>query len=244
MTKRKYRTHVIITDPQVKKGVPLKHLQAARNFIAEERPDVVVHIGDHWDMPSLSSYSSKLEAEGQRYRDDIEAGNEGMRILSENWGYKPEKHFTIGNHEERIARAVKEHPHLKGKIGYHDLNLKGWKVHDYLTPVTIDGISYCHYFYNQMSGKPIGGAAKTMLDKIGFSFVQGHRQELSYARKELANGSVIHGLVAGAFHIHDESYKGPQAAAHWRGICRLHNVRDGNYDLEVISLERLLKEYT
>ena len=76
-----------------------------------------------------------------------------------------------------------------------------------------------------------------------FSFAQGHRQELSYANKDLANGKRMHGLVAGAFHMHDEEYKGYQASSHWRGVCVLHEVTDWNYDLEVISIERLIKEY-
>lgn len=239
------RTHLLIPDGQVKEDVPTEHIVATRNLICDLRPPVVVNIGDWWDMPSLSSYSSTLEAEGKRIKADFEAGNSAMAALLSKWpkGYRPEMHFTIGNHEGRIERYVASHPSLKGFMGYKNLNLGAWKVHPFLKPVTVDGVSYCHYFYNQMSGKPIGGSAANMLNKIGFSFVQGHRQELSYARKELANGKVIHGLVAGAFHMHDEDYKGHQAAGHWRGLILLHGVQGGEYDMEVISIERLLREY-
>lgn len=51
------------------------------------------------------------------------------------------------------------------------------------------------------------------------------------------------GLVAGAFYMHDEEYKGPQANNHWRGVCMLNNVHDGVYDLETISLRSLLGKY-
>ena len=62
----------VIPDTQVKKGVPIDHLLYAGKYIAEKKPDVIVHIGDHWDMPSLSSYDKgKKSFEGRRYKDDI-----------------------------------------------------------------------------------------------------------------------------------------------------------------------------
>ena len=245
MSKKAPRTHLIIPDAQTKADVDVSHLEAARNLICELKPEVIVNIGDFWDMPALSSYSSKLEEEGRRVIDDIEAGNDAMALLTHKWpkNYRPEMHFTLGNHEDRITRAVRETPKLRGIIGIDKLDLSKWRVHKYLVPVVIDGVTYCHYFYNQMSGKPISGNATSMLNKIGFSFVQGHRQELSYARKDLANGTVMHGLVAGAFHIHDEDYKGAQAAAHWRGLVLLHEVHQGDYDIELISVENLLRKY-
>ncbi len=242
---KKLRSHLLIADAQVKEGVPLNHIDALRNFIVERQPEVIVNIGDWYDMPSLSSYNSKAAAENKRILQDVAAGNMAMARLERKWPktYKPKKVFTIGNHEQRIVRPAVDNPSLKGVLGYHLFNLSGWEVYDYLQPVSIDGVTYCHYFYNPMTGKPIGGNAGNMLSKIGFSFTQGHRQELSYANKDLANGKRMHGLVAGAFHMHDEEYKGYQASTHWRGVCLLHEVDQGNYDLEVISLDRLLKEY-
>ena len=51
--------HIFIPDTQVKTGTPTEHLIAAGNYIASKRPDVIIHAGDHWDMPSLSSYEKK-----------------------------------------------------------------------------------------------------------------------------------------------------------------------------------------
>jgi hypothetical protein len=86
------------------------------------RPDVVVHLGDHWDMGSLSSYEKAggLKLEGARIKDDIDAGNEAFvrlfgpmqkevkrqasRKLKAPWN--PECHYLFGNHENRINRAV------------------------------------------------------------------------------------------------------------------------------------------
>lgn len=249
MAKKPRRTHLVIPDAQLKPGVEATHLRACSNLIEARRPEVIINIGDFWDMPSLSAYDApgSKKTEGRRVQADIDSGNKAMEILLSAWhgkkGYTPEMHFFLGNHENRIERAIEANPKFEGTLGYHQLNLDKWKVHDFLKPHVIDGIAYCHYFYSPMSGKPIGGDARAMLGKIGFSFVQGHRQELSYARKELANGRTLHGLVAGAFHMHDEEYKGHQAADHWRGVCLLHEVHNGEYDLEIIGLDRLIAEY-
>ena len=74
--------HLLIPDTQVKEGTPLHHLEALGNYIVKKRPDVIVHIGDHWDMPSLSSYDrGKKAMEGRRVLSDIEAGKRGMEAL-------------------------------------------------------------------------------------------------------------------------------------------------------------------
>jgi hypothetical protein len=68
------RTHLIIPDTQAKLGVPTDHLRWIGEYIVERKPDVVIHLGDHADMPSLSSYDvGKRDFEGRRYADDIEA---------------------------------------------------------------------------------------------------------------------------------------------------------------------------
>lgn len=242
------RTHLLIPDAQVKEGVPLEHIDAASRLIVDLQPEVITCIGDWWDMPSLSRFDApgSENAEGQRTEIDIAVGNAAMRRLTKGWPhkkYKPEAHFLFGNHEHRISSYIASNPKMKGILGLHQLELGNWKVHKFLTPVEIDGVSYAHYWYNNMTGKALGGQARNMLDKIGFSFVQGHRQEYQYARKELPNGRTLHGLIAGAFHMHDEHYKGAQANKHWRGLVLLHDVCEGEYDVEVISIERLLREY-
>ena len=59
----------MIPDTQVKPGVNTDHLEWAGHYAVKMKPDVIVHIGDHWDMPSLSSYDKKgsRQMEGKRY---------------------------------------------------------------------------------------------------------------------------------------------------------------------------------
>lgn len=251
--------HFILPDTQVKKGVPLDHLEAAGNYIVDRKPDVIVHLADHWDMPSLSEYDrGKKSFEGRRYKDDIEAGLEGMEVFlgpinrynairkkNKEKLYKPRMIFTTGNHEYRIERTIEAEPRLEGMIGQHDFKLKkfGFEVYPFLTPVEINGVYYAHYFYNPMTGKPYGGKCHTRLNNIGFSFTMGHQQGKDVGEKHLANGQTLRGLVCGSFYQHDEDYKGPQGNHHWRGCIYKHEVKDGNYCLLELSLDYLLKEW-
>lgn len=253
------RTHCFIPDTQVKPGVALDHLEWIGRFIVDKKPHVIVHAGDHADMPSLSVYDKgKIQFEGRRYKADIEAARKGWDVLNapieaynaerrvrKERQYQPEKHITLGNHEDRITRTVADNPILDGTISIDDIGLDryGWEVHPYLDIVCIDGVSFSHYFYNPMTGKPWGGKAHTRLKNIGFSFTMGHQQVKDEAEVYLANGQVIRGLIAGACYLHDEGYKGPQANHHWRGIVFCHEVRDGRYDLMEVSLDYLCRRY-
>lgn len=251
--------HLLIPDTQVKEGTPFHHLEALGNYIVKKRPDVIVHIGDHWDMPSLSSYDrGKKAMEGRRVLSDIEAGKRGMEaLLTPMWNlqakqranrkkvYTPRMEFCIGNHEERIMRHVESNPELDGSLGYEDLCLEsfGWNVNPFLVPVDIDGISYAHYFYNPLSGRPYGGNINNKLNKVKSSFTMGHVQGLQIATETTNTGNKIWGLVAGSYYLHDETYKGPQGNDHWRGIVMKHNVKDGDYSPCIVDINYLIEEY-
>lgn len=253
------RSHLVIPDTQVKEDVPLHHLEACGNYIVEKQPDVIVHIGDHWDMPSLSSYDrGKKASEGRRVLKDIEAGQRAMEVLltplwqlqarqraNKKKVYSPEMHFTIGNHEERILRHVESNPELEGSLGIESLGIEeyGWTAHEYLRPVTIDGVSYAHYFYNPNSGRPYGGQIGNKLNKIKSSFTMGHQQGLQIATETNNTGKKMWGLVAGSFYLHDEGYKGPQGNDHWRGLVLKHNVQDGDYSPVIVNMDYLLQRY-
>lgn len=253
------RTHLVIPDTQIKPGVPLDHLYWAAEYIIDRKPDVLVHLGDHADMNSLSSYDfGKMSHEGKRYIQDIEAANEGFDILNsamdrynepkKKWRkgvYAPEKHFLLGNHEDRITRAINGDAKMEGAIGLSDLNYEDheWTVHPFLKPVELDGVHYAHYWANPMSGKPIGGVASTRLKTIGHSFTMGHQQTLDYSTRFLANGDQHCGLIAGAFYLHDEDYKGYQGNAHWRGLIVCHEVENGRYDPMFVSMSYLCRKY-
>lgn len=251
--KREPITHYVIPDTQCKPGVPLDHLYWAGRYAAEQGYTRIIHLGDHWDMPSLSSYESKGSKyfEGKRYKNDIAAGNSGLYRFVEGLTsngrtlLQYDLDFLMGNHEDRITRAINSDPKLEGLIGFEDLELGnyGWRIYDYLTPAQMNKIWYAHYFYNPMSGRSYSGAIETMLRNIGHSFTMGHQQGYRIGRRELAGGQVQMGLVAGSFYQHEEDYKGPQGNKHWRGVVVKHEVKNGGYDPMFVSLEYLKKRF-
>lgn len=250
---------LVIPDTQVKPGVPIDHMTWLGKYITEIRPDHIVHIGDNFDMPSLSSYDKGTGyAEGRRVCDDVKAGQKALDMLEapikalqntqkryKKAVYTPHKHFFLGNHEERIARYANSNPALIGTVGYDMLGLeeRGWEVYDYLEVGNIEGILFSHYFANPMTGKPYTGRAANLLPRIGKSFVMGHRQELDYTCRELVSGDRQFGLVAGAFYQHEEGYKGYQGNKHWRGVIVLNEANDGWADPMVISMDYLRRRY-
>lgn len=249
--------HFVIPDTQVKPAVPTEHLSWIGKYISDHgrkyRDVTVVHLGDHWDMPSLSSYDrGKRAMEGRRYHEDVEAGNAAFTRLDAAIGrhadFKPRKVFLLGNHENRIERAAEDNAVLEGTVSLDDLDTKGWERVPYLQPVFINGVAYCHYFYNPMNGRAISGMIETRLKTIGRSFTQGHQQVLMYgvrpAWSDAGTPTLHHGLVAGAAYVHEEEYLGPQGNAHWRGIIVCHEVRDGTYDPLFVSLDYLARRYT
>jgi hypothetical protein len=159
--------------------------------------------------------------------------------------WNPRLVFCIGNHEQRIMRHVNANPELRRTLGYGSFNLveHGWEVHDFLHPVKIDGVSYQHYVPNPNTGRPWGGMAEPRLAKIGFSFVAGHEQGKKSGERYLQNNTVQRALIVGSYYLHDEEYKGPQGNHHWRGVCMLHEVARGNFDLMEVSLDYLRKRY-
>jgi len=255
-------THIMIPDTQAKPGVPTDHLFWIGAFIVEQYHNKnikIVHIGDHADMPSLSLYDKGMKKmEGRRYQDDLDAANEAWAVLNQplleynehrkkikQKVWNPERHITLGNHEDRILRAINSNPQLEGMLGLDKLDYAktGWTVHDFMDPVWLDGIAYAHYFYNPMTGKPYGGQnIETRLKTIGHTFSMGHQQTLMYGLRFVA-GKSQHGLVAGACYLHDEDYKGPQGNAHWRGIIVKHQVKNGSYDPMFVSLDYLCRKY-
>jgi hypothetical protein len=214
-------------------------------------------------MPSLSSYDKgRKSMEGRRYLADIEAANNAFHELNlplaeynarqaqgKHAKWLPRRLIVLGNHEDRITRAVESDAQLEGLLSLDALNYaaSGWEVYPYLEPVFVDGIAYAHFFSNPMTGKPLGGVASTRLKTVGYSFTMGHQQTLDYAVRWIRDYTGAprsqHALIAGACYLHDEEYKGFQGNHHWRGIIVKRNVQQGSYDPQFISLDSLRRRF-
>jgi len=239
---------LVIPDTQVKPGVPIAHMKWAAKAVKDYlgKGDYVVHMGDHWDFPSLNYYSSRLQLESARVLEDIQAGNKAMDLFWETlkrMKNKPEFHLHGGNHEARLARLINDHPVLDGVLSEEALNREGWIFHPFKEVNEIGGVYFTHYFYAPYTGRAYGGTAHNILRNVGLSFVQGHRQGKDVAARSLPNGQVQRALICGSCYLHREEYLGPQAKESWQGVVVLNDVLDGDYDMMELSLKYLCRRY-
>lgn len=245
---------MVLPDIQAKPGIDFSYLRRYGQYMLEKRPDVVVCIGDWADMPSLSSYDKgKKSFEGRRYKRDIEAAQFAMQAFlgpMEEYNktakrpYKPRMVLTLGNHEDRINKAVNDDPKLDGVMSIKDLAYAeyGWEVYDFLKVVVIDGIAFSHYFATGVMGRPASSAA-AQLRKTNMSCFAGHKQGKEIAYGYRADGRTITSIICGSGYEHKEDYLGPQGNEHWRGFFMLNEVQDGAFDEMAVSLAYINGKY-
>lgn len=250
--------HLYIPDTQIKPGTPTDHLRWAARYAATKLPATIVIAGDWYDMPSLSSYDrGKLSGEGRRYVEDIEAGDEGLRIFETELrkhaprSYRPRKVVTLGNHENRIDRAVDEDPRLEGELSINDLAFGkyGWVVSPFLRPIVLDNISYNHYFPLNAQGRVTNSkngcpSAEAQVKRVMKSCVAGHRQGFDY-KCHPTPYATYRGVIAGSFYLHEEKYLTPCGENYWRGILIFNDVqtKTGEFSLMEIDMKYLERRF-
>lgn len=256
MVARRVTTHLVIPDSHAHPNHPNDRADWLSQLILDSRPDVVVHIGDSADMPSLSDYDKgKRSFHGRTYRADVDAHLDFQDRL---WGpvvrrkkRLPRSVFCIGNHERRIEKALDVNPTLVNTIGMGDLELQRWYrdvvPYDGQTPgiIAIDGIFYSHFFVTGVSGRPTTGehSGYSLLTKHFASCTAGHSHLLDFCTRPTLAGNRIHGLVAGCYQDYDSDWAGDSNRLWWRGVVLKKNVHEGSYDPEFISIDQLRKEY-
>lgn len=249
---------LVIPDTQVREGVPLEHLEWAGKAICEYRPDVVVQIGDFADMPSLSTHDAKGSKyfEGLRYKTDIEVSKKAMQMMlaplrelqrkqkeDKHKVYKPRMVLTLGNHEQRIERAINNNPQLEGLISLKDLEYeKDWEVYPFLHPVFIGGVCFSHYLPVGAMGRPAASPA-AILSKLHMSAVVGHQQGKQVAYSKRADGKSLCAIILGSYYLHEEGYLDKLSNKHYRGLLVMNEVEDGQFDELFLSVNYLGRKY-
>lgn len=250
---------MVIPDTQVRADKDFSFLSYIGQYAAEMKPDIIVHLGDFADMPSLSSHdkAGSKSMEGLRYKADIKAAKDAMTTLMSpiydeqarlKANHKPRWNPVLvmlyGNHENRINRAIHNDPKLEGLISLEDLEYEkfGWQTVPFLEPIVIEGIAFSHYFVSGIMGNPCT-TARTLLTKHHQSCIAGHQQGRDIAYGKRADGTEMTAIICGSCYEHDEAYLNHQTNNHWRGLYILHDVKDGAYDEMPVSLRYLRKKY-
>lgn len=249
-------THLVIPDPHAHPDHNNDRADLLAKLIIDLKPDVVINIGDQFDLSSLSGYDKgKRSFVGRSYRADIDAGLEFSDRL---WGpvkktkkRLPLRIFFEGNHEHRIERALDLSPEMEGTIGFADLELDNWYDeivrYDGSTPGIreVDGIFYAHYFISGVMGRPLGGEhpAYSLYSKLGRSCTAGHLHTLDYCVRTSVDGRKNNNLVAGCFFDYNSDWAGKANDLYWRGVIIKRNVENGEYNPQFVSIDELKKTY-
>lgn len=248
--------HLVVSDLHAHPDHNNRRAEWLGKFILDVRPDVVIVNGDLADMPSLSSYDKgKKSFQGRTYRADIDAH---LDFQDKLWSTVrrakrklPRRVATIGNHEQRIERAIELQGELDGTISYGDLELEHFYddvvYYDGSTPgaINVGGIHYSHYCVSGVLGHPISGEhpAYSIISKQHASCAVGHSHKFDYCVRTRRDGKKLMGLDTGCFFDYRHPFAGVANDLYWAGVCVLDNVDDGTYDLKTASLASLRKEY-
>lgn len=249
-------THLVIPDPHALHGTSNDRALWIGELIKDEKPDVVVNIGDTFDMPSLSTYDKgKGSFAARRYKDDINAGldfdEKLWHSIKKAKKKRPRRVVLEGNHEHRLKRVLEYEHILEGTIGFKDFqfedNYDDIVEYKGSSPglINVDGVNYAHFFVSGIMGRAIGGEnhAKSLLLKQHVSSTCGHSHLSDYAMATTGHGKKIMGLVAGVGHSRFEDFAGAGNELWWAGVIIKRSVEDGVYEPQWVSLKTLEKEY-
>jgi hypothetical protein len=75
------------------------------------------------------------------------------------------------------------------------------------------------------------------------SCIAGHQQTYAIATTYRADGRQQTAVISGACYEHTENYLGPQGNKHWRGFLILHDVDEGEFQVQQVSLKHAVKKF-
>lgn len=250
---------LIIPDCHVTPGQNLQRFKHLGNVVVQEKPDVIINMGDFLSLSSVSHWDSskKLTMEGRRYREEVKAGCLALNILEKPIKelqarqkeqkvkqYKPKMYFLLGNHEYWVDKYLEQNPQLEGHIDIiEDLQLRkrGWNVISYKHYLEINDILFTHVplAANQqpVSGKYALHNALALSSK-SLVFAHTHRLETVNVKRH-GHDELIQGLTCGCFFEGEDEYAEGGANHYWRGVVMLDIYKPGRFDVQSISLERI-----
>jgi hypothetical protein len=173
---------VAIGDPHDKPGRCKKRFSWMGRFAAEQRPDVVVSIGDWASLDSLSTHEvpgSQNDAERPAFHDDLDSLDESMRAFHLGLsGWNGPRLHCHGNHEHRATRSAQRQPKQCGDLPVRldqAFARYGWATNPFGKFVEIGGVDFVHCPLNVM-GREVGGqnAERTIANGATKSLVFGH----------------------------------------------------------------------
>lgn len=204
-------------------------------------------------MDCLSEWdkNKRKKMENRRYELEISAGNNALDMLLRDYKLmdpKPKLVYVKGNHENRLDRYLDYDPTFEGHVSIEkDLYLKerGFTVVEYKDNYNVNGVSFTHIPITGI-GKPIGNpnVARKALQLYHNSVVFGHTHTLDHGAEHRQNAPHLNqALCVGCFFEHVDDYAVGSKTDYWRGLVTVNMAGPNRFDIETISLSKLLKDY-
>ena len=173
---------LVIGDSHINPAIPnVTDWQRLGEYVIKTKPDAIVHLGDVADFASLAWYKAQrgeftTEQEMEQvslhikaFEDVIKAEQDRNR-RDHKTIYRPEKFLCLGNHDVR-----------QGFTGIQDLfESLDWIVADYLQPVVLDGVAFCHCMMRGLTDTPCT-TAEELLQQWHGTIVVGHGHLRDYS---------------------------------------------------------------
>jgi len=261
------KTTLIFSDAHIEANENLDRFRVLGDFIIKNKPDNIVQMGDFLTFDSISHFDLRkpLKQEGRRIKEELTTARAAYTIIQDaiqyvcyrdrchkKKVYNPRRVWIEGNHEERAETFVQYHPQLEGlfdyKQAFNPMN-DGWEIVPYREYADVEGILMTHAPMNGMN-KPVGGrhSLKNNIRNHNASLCYGHSHAFGvesdgFFGSDSRNVAVNCGCF---FDIKESIPAYAQGSAlvsnWWAGIVLLkHWGDDGDFDVESISLERLMR---
>ena len=230
-------------------------------YIADEKPDLVIDLGDGADMCSLNSFDTRYPQAVvmQNYGNDINHYNEAQERLRAPYKRLKRKKLQWvgfeGNHENRIKKAIAENPRNEDRTGqgygisFGHLQTDLWfdDYHEYYNSApsiaNYCGVDFAHFFSSGNYGTATSGIhhAYSVINNRHNSSVCGHSHKRDVYFKDDA-GSI--GMVVGCYKGHEETWAGQANLSWWNGVVMMRGVDNGRFEPMFVSMDMLEKEYS
>ncbi len=151
---------VWFTDAHNQPGMDTERFEWLAKFVNDQKPDVLIDGGDFDDLNSLCGHERNDSWKGKfkpAFAADLEASALARGYLDTHITHPCEKHFILGNHEDRLYQFENTNPEVYGMMQHAYLEIhKNWQITPYRGYLDIGGVDFTHVPMNGMN-KPIGG---------------------------------------------------------------------------------------
>jgi predicted phosphodiesterase len=218
----------------------------------DAQPEYILQIGDIADFDSLNSHVKNETLSGKQktpFMQDIHSLREAISEFNAPINYKPQKHITLGNHENRIWRYEDYNPEVSGMMAHQltsTLEDGGFTYSEYGTWYFVEGVGFTHApFHGGSSPKTQSPALVSIANKLRWDAVMGHTHKKIDSQHEAYGDKPISTINLGC--ALPQGYIFPYAEhglnAWWWG-CSILTIHDGSIsESQWFSMRTLEKHY-